>query len=285
MTRTLKKEPAIVITAFGTTTKASATYDYFEAQLKKELPEKYKGYRIEWAFTSEIVRERANKKLKEAGSDKRFLSLPQVLANLDAEGYRKVAIQPLLIFPGQEYEEVLNIIAAFEKLGLKIEHGGTLLHEWDSVEDAVKILEGEFLKPDDGANILVAHGSPETFAQSNATYLGLDRYLTGKYDNVFIGGVDGILTREQALKKAKAYPVKKIKLIPFMYVAGVHIMDDIMGDDPNSWSAELKKSGFDVETIYVDYNGEKLHKGLGFYDDINRMFFGRLKMALKKLEE
>ncbi|MBF0472587.1 MAG: hypothetical protein HQK93_02485, partial [Nitrospirae bacterium] len=41
MTRTLKTDPAIVIVAFGTTTKASSTYDFFDKQLKKELPDKY----------------------------------------------------------------------------------------------------------------------------------------------------------------------------------------------------------------------------------------------------
>lgn len=32
MTRTIKKEPAIVIAAFGTTTKARVTYEFFDAQ-------------------------------------------------------------------------------------------------------------------------------------------------------------------------------------------------------------------------------------------------------------
>ncbi|MDH5297494.1 MAG: hypothetical protein OEV91_00560, partial [Desulfobulbaceae bacterium] len=68
MTRTLKKEPAIVIVAFGTTTKAQVTYDFFEEQLRRELPEPFKRLKIVWAFTSEIVRERANAKFKKEGS-------------------------------------------------------------------------------------------------------------------------------------------------------------------------------------------------------------------------
>ncbi|RMG68112.1 MAG: hypothetical protein D6710_10565, partial [Nitrospirae bacterium] len=42
-TRTLKKAPAIVLAAFGTTTKAMVTFEYFEEQLKKSLPERYKN--------------------------------------------------------------------------------------------------------------------------------------------------------------------------------------------------------------------------------------------------
>ncbi|HLC16550.1 MAG TPA: hypothetical protein VJL89_10035, partial [Thermodesulfovibrionia bacterium] len=86
MTRTLKQEPAIVIVAFGTTTKAQKTYDFFEEQLRKELPAEYGSLKIQWAFTSEIVRERTNKQFKESGSQKRYYSLMQVLANLEDEG-------------------------------------------------------------------------------------------------------------------------------------------------------------------------------------------------------
>jgi len=71
MTRTLKEEPAIVIAAFGTTTRAQVTFDYFEKQLRESLPARYKNLEIAWAFTSEIVRESANKRFREQGIDKR----------------------------------------------------------------------------------------------------------------------------------------------------------------------------------------------------------------------
>lgn len=290
MTRTLKKEPAIIIAAFGTTTKARVTYDFFEAQLRKELPEKYRHLKIVWAFTSEIVRERVNARFEKAGNDERYLSLPQVLANLENEGYRKVAVQSLHIFPGQEFEDLEREIAAFRMIGLHIEYGGTLLHEWPWVFATVDVLEKEFLAPSEGYNVLVAHGTPETFAGSNATYLGLDRYLSRKYPNVVAGGVDGVLTREQALDVVKASPLKRARLIPFMYVAGDHIMNDIMGETPDkdgdlSWALELERAGVKVDTVYIEYRGERCFKGLGFYEEINRRYIGQLVENLKRLEE
>jgi sirohydrochlorin cobaltochelatase len=289
MTRTLKKEPAIVIAAFGTTTKAQATYDFFEAQLKKELPQEYKNLRIYWAFTSEIVREKANKKFKEAGLDKKYLSLLQVLANLEDEGYRKIAVQPLHIFPGQEYEELTSIITLFRHLGLRISYGGTLLHKWPEAYNVIHILEKEFLPSSQGCTVLVAHGTPLTFPGSNSTYLGLDRYISSKYTTVFTGSVEGVLTREQALDNAKKCEQKKMKFIPFMYVAGDHIMNDIMGTEPDdeegpSWAMEMKQAGFDIEIPFITYKEKKLYKGLGFYPEINRMFIEMLLKSLKKLE-
>ena len=288
MTRTLKKEPAIVIVAFGTTTRAQATYDFFEEQLRRELPARYRNLEIAWAFTSEIVRERANKRFAEAGSAKRYHSLAQTLANLEDEGYRKIALQSLHIFPGQEYEDMEKVIEAFRTLGLRIEYGGALLHEWPWVFDTVSVLEQHFLAPDEGCNVLVAHGTPETFPGSNATYLGLDRYLSRKYSNVFVGGVDGVLTRGQALAQAKRYPVKRVRLIPFMYVAGDHIMNDIMGTEPDdegvpSWAMELQQAGLTVDTVETEYRGERYFKGLGFYRKINHMLIEQLLESLERL--
>lgn len=287
MNRTFKTGPVVVLTAFGTTTKAQVTYDYFEQQLQEELPEKFKEVVIRWAFTSEIVRERANKKFKEAGLEKRYRSLAQVLANLEDEGYRKIIVQPLHIFPGQEHEDVKKVVQAFDLIGLDIRLGGTLLHQWSSVFEAVSALEAEFLGGDVGCNILVAHGTPETFPGSNSTYLGLDRYISTAYSNVYIGGVDGILTRNQALNKAKQCTPQRVRLVPFMFVAGDHIMNDIMGsemkDDQLSWAMELENAGVLVDSVQQSYQEEALYKGLGFYPGINSIFIREIVENLENL--
>ncbi len=260
MTRSIKQDPAIVIAAFGTTTKARVTFDFIEKQLKSTRS--LKKHTIHWAFTSEIVRERANKAFAKKGVKTRYLSLLQVLANLESEGYRKIVVQPLHIFPGQEYVETKKVVEAFRTLGLRIEFGHTLLHEWPYVHEAIDALEPTFLKPNQGCNVIVAHGTPKTFPGSNATYLGLDRYISQKYKNVFVGAVEGILTRDQTLSKAKACKPKSVKFIPFMLVAGDHIMNDIMskeGDEEGvpSWSTEMKQARFNVSTLHMRYKGKK----------------------------
>ncbi len=290
MTRTLKKEPAIVIVAFGTTTKAKATFDFFNEQMMKDLSQKYRHLHIEWAFTSEIIRGITNKRFREKGVKERYKSLLQVLADLEDEGYRKVAIQPLHIFPGQEYHEMIKIIEAFRTLGLRIEYGGTLLHRWEYLEELMPEIEKGFLKVDKGCNILIAHGTPQTFPTSNITYIGLDRNLKNKYKNVFIGSVDGVLTRNEALNKARACKEKRIRMVPFMYVAGDHIMNDIMGTEPDdegvlSWTMELQKEGFRVDAATFEYKGEKYFKGLGFYKSINHHFIHQLEESLKRLKK
>ncbi|VAX29932.1 Sirohydrochlorin cobaltochelatase CbiK @ Sirohydrochlorin ferrochelatase activity of CbiK [hydrothermal vent metagenome] len=292
-TMTLKKDPAIVIAAFGTTTRAQATYDFFDEQLKKELPAKYRNYEIRWAFTSEIVRERANKKFEKAGIKKRYLSLAQVVSNLEDEGYRKIVVQPLHIFPGIEYESVLGMVEGlrevFKDFNLRIKTGEPLLQYWWDLEEVAEILKPDLLKSGEGCNVLASHGTGETAVGSNITYLGLERVLSLKYDNTFLGSVEGITSRESALAKAKACKSKTVKFIPFMYVAGDHVMNDIMGSEPEddgelSWSLEMKKAGFRTEATTINYKGKEYFKGLGFYPEVNRIYIKGIVRLLKKFE-
>jgi sirohydrochlorin cobaltochelatase len=289
LTRTLEKGPAIVIVAFGTTTDASETYDSFSAQLQKELPEAWRKAPVTWAYTSEIVRERANKHFAEQGDPRRYKSLIQVLADLEDQGYRRIAVQSLHIFPGQEYEEMEKQIAAFRGLGLRIEYGGTLLQRWDMLFSAVNAVAADFLPAPEGCTLLVTHGTPQTFPGSNSTYLGLDRYLNQIYGTkVALGTIDGIISRQEALGRVKGCTPAKVRMVPFMYVAGDHIMNDIMGDKPDkegtpSWAMELVKAGVKVETVTTDYQGRQVVKGLGFYPEINRILIQQLAGSLERL--
>ena len=290
MTRTLQKGPALVIVAFGTTTDARETYDFFENQLQQELPEPWRQAPISWAYTSEIVRERANKQFAEKGVPQRYRSLIQVLADLEDQGYRQIAVQSLHIFPGQEYEDMEKEIAAFRGLGLRIEYGGTLLHKWDMLFETISAVAPEFLPTTEGCTLLVSHGTPETFSGANSTYLGLDRYLRQKYDKVYAGTVDGVLTREQAMAQAKTCSPARVKIVPFMYVAGDHIMNDIMGNKADkegapSWAMELQGAGLKVDTVSTEYLGRKVFKGLGFYPEINRIFIKQLVESLGRLRQ
>lgn len=292
-TRTLKKEPAIVLAAFGTTTKAMVTFDYFEEQLRKELPDKYKNLRIEWAFTSEIVRERANKKFKNQGINKRFRSLAQVISDLEDEGYRKIVVQPLHIFPGIEYESVLRmvngLVEAFRDYDLQIKVGSPLLAHWESLEKVVNVMKETLLPPEKGCNVLVGHGTGETHVGSNITYLGLERLLKTYYSNAFLGTVEGVPSRTEVLDEARKCNPKRIRFVPFMFVAGDHIMNDIMGQEPGddgelSWALEMQRAGFKVEAPTVTYKGKVYYKGLGFYPEIDRIFVKSIVRKLKEFE-
>jgi sirohydrochlorin cobaltochelatase len=279
-TRSLQGKPAVLLAAFGTSTRAQVTYDAFENQLRHAIP----GLEIRWAFTSEVIRERVNERAAKAGSGKRLLSLPQALADLEADGYTRVAVQPLHITPGEEYEELLRTVERFP--GLRIEVGETLLHRWKGVSAVLQALSSDFLREEEGCNVVVAHGSPTTSAASNVTLLGLERYLQRRHPNAFLGTIDGIVTRADALSAAKAYPGSRVRFIPLMFVGGDHVMNDVMGErrkEEPSWRAELEAAGKSADILIVELSGERYYKGLGFYPEVNELFIREIGRALARL--
>jgi sirohydrochlorin cobaltochelatase len=276
LTRTLQDKPAVVLAAFGTSTKAEATYGAFERQLKEALP----GYEVRWAFTSEVIREKVNARRAKEGVPERLKSLPQALADLEAEGYRRVAVQPLHVFPGEEYEEVLREVRGFP--GLRIEVGETLLHRWESVRAVVDVLARDFLSPEQGCNVLVAHGSPTTAASSNTVLLGIDRYLSRRYPNAFLGCVEGIVTREDTLAAAKAHPGRRVRFLPLLFVGGDHVMTDVMGGE-GSWRAEVAAAGKETDIPTVELAGETQYRGLGLMPEVSRIFVREVERTLGRL--
>ena len=143
-------KPAIVLVAFGTSTKAFETYKYFEDKVRERFPD----HEIRWAYTSNIVRE----KLKEE-QQRELPDLAQTLADLKAAGFTQVAVQSLHVVPGEEWEKTEKI--AKETPGLKIALGKPLL---SSLADRKKVLEALTkdipVNSKETAILLVGHGSP-----------------------------------------------------------------------------------------------------------------------------
>ena len=274
--------PPIVLVAFGTSTKAQVTFDHIDREIKKAFPD----HEIRWAFTSSIIRKKMNRIYREKGVKKELKSLLQVLADLQAEGYRKVVVQSLHVFPGEEWVHILH---QGEMEGLKISFGEPLFATWEDVNRVLDELEKEIPDPKEGCAVLAGHGTPSTHsAPSTAIYLALDRLIHSRFENCFLGSVEGIPSREDALKKAKAYPGKHVRIIPLMLVAGDHVMNDIMGEEPGdegepSWAMELKEAGKVVDAPTVSISGSTYFKGLGFYPVTIEIIKEHIEHALRDL--
>jgi len=278
----LKKKPAIVLCAFGTSTKAKVTFDVIDREVKAHFP----GYHIVWAFTSDIIIHKVNQIYKRRHLHKKLYNLQEVLAKLYAEGYRKVVVQPLHIFPGTEYDKVVDICKKFP--GLRIVVGEPLFYRWERINEVLEDVSKEFLKPNEGLNILVAHGTPVTIVKDNITYLGLDWIVRHRYKNVLVGTVEGVPTAEEVLNEAKHYPVKRVRFIPFMLVAGDHIMHDIMGknlEEEKSWRERLEEAGIHVECVTTQVHGKIYYKGLGLYPRVVKLFIESIERCLKIMKE
>ncbi|MCL4503395.1 MAG: sirohydrochlorin cobaltochelatase [Deltaproteobacteria bacterium] len=261
------QEPAIVLTAFGTTTAAADTYRYIEEKVRARFP----GHEIRWAFTSNKVRRKVA-----AEQGKELKTLPQALKELQVAGYQSVAVQSLHVVPGKEWDEVVQ--ASRQVPGLKVALGQPLLNAKPDEERVLAALSKTF--PADLKNtavVLVGHGTPNSRAQR--TYLDFDQLLRARYpgQNVYLGVVQvGQPSQDETLAAVKLGGAAMVRLVPFLLVAGEHVNNDILGDGPESWKSKLVAQG--ISRV------EGVRRGLGYNDDIIKVYLDHLEIALKDLE-
>jgi len=268
----LKTRPAIIVVTFGTSSHAERPIEIFQQQVEKQFSE----YEIFWAYSSNIICRKKN-----------LPSLQETLAKVEAAGFRKAVVQPLHIFPGTEYQQIAETCQFFP--GLRVFVSETLLHRWSYIKETLAVVEKEFLAPTDGLNILALHGTPLVADPVNSAYLGLEKLVTDRYPNVLAASIEGVPDYEAVLTGIKhkklAEHYDKIKIIPMMYLAGMHAEEDLMGSKKKeSWRLILESMGFTVECPMVQHKGTEYFKGLAYYPEIISFFTERLQRNLEIAE-
>lgn len=266
-----KKEtkPAILLVTFGTSVdRAKASFDNIDKQVKAAFP----GVEVRWAYTSKIIRH----KLAKQGTQ---IDSPEMaLARLMDEGYTQVAVQSLHMIPGAEFHEIdanarlfAQMAGGFNKLKVSM----PLLISDESMDEALKVVMSQVVPKERKAGeavILMGHG---THHPSDAIYSAL-MYKAQKMDpNFFVGTVEGHPTFEEIRDMLVEKKIKKAYLVPFMTVAGDHAMNDMAGDEPDSWKSQLAAVG--IKSVPV-------MKGLGEVDAIDAMWIKHLKFAMAHMK-
>ena len=262
----------ILIASFGTSMpEARKAIDNLVDSAKKSFPDA----EVRLAFTSNIIRRKIAREQN--------IEVPtpvEALAGMNDEGFTHVYVMPTHIIPGEEYDEMRNVVDAFASLkgkyGFKrIELGTPYLHSVPDCDLMARILMNRFapyLKQRGTAIVLMGHGTPHHIA--NAMYsqlqLSLDRAAHGKF---FLGTVEAAPTIEDVIRELKRNPsIKKLVISPLMIVAGDHANNDLAGaDDDESWLNLLKKAGYRNIEPYLVGLGEDPQMAKVFVDRIREM--------------
>lgn len=264
----LKEKPAIVIATFGTSSRAQAPLEIFRQQLETHFSE----YEIFWAYTSNIICRKKN-----------LPSLQTTLAQVETAGFRKAIVQPLHIFPGTEYQQMAETCEYFP--GVRVFLSETLFHRWNFVKETLAVIESNFLQPEEGLNLLALHGTPLTADSVNIVYLGFAKLVADLYPNVLAASIEGVPDSDAVMaainRDGFVDKYRKIRIIPMMYLAGMHAEDDLMGSDDKSWRTILEKMGFSVDCQMVEYGNEQLFKGLAYYPEVISFFTDRLRRSIQ----
>ncbi len=262
---------AILVVSFGTT--YADTRKACIESVENKLADAFPGYTVRRAFTSRMVMRRLAERDGIVVDNER-----QALDRLLAEGYTEVYVQSLHIVAGAEYEKVRRIVSeyAHARKFQRLTMGRPLLYymgqeeQPDDYAAAISAIE-PLDTADDEAIVFMGHGGVHP---ANAAYAVLQMKLqeAGK-NNVFIYTVEGFPSLERIMEQLRERAIKKVRLQPFMLVAGDHAVNDMAGDEEDSAVSILTAAGF---AVTVSLNG------LGENPAIQDIYVSHLQDAMDK---
>ena len=253
---TIAKTP-IVLTAFGTTTKAMDTYNYMD----KIIRERFSNHKIEWAYSSRMVRD-FSKKRKNID----LKSPQQVLSDLVAEGYPWSIVQSIHLICGNEFDRLVEEI---QHVPIRTSAGLPLLHSPKDYDRVAAAIGGLLPELKEECVIMAGHGTDHPMW---AAFIAFEHKLQELYgSDIRVGMIENKDSCERIVQAVKESGKKKVLLIPFMLVAGVHFKEDLVGNNEDSWKNRIESEGIEVRAI---------DKGLGFYLPIVEIFIDHIEDAL-----
>ncbi len=86
-----------------------------------------------------------------------------------------------------------------------------------------------------------------------------------------IGTVEADPSYEDVLKKLEGMGASKVILVPLMVVAGDHAINDLAGEEENSWKRRLMSAGYQVQVI---------QRGLGELDNIQQLYVRHVRKMI-----
>lgn len=223
---------AQVLAVFGSTVPgAEASYRAIEDAMRERHPE----LPLFRACTSYAVRSKCAAAAP---------SLPGVLMRLVREGYAAANLVVGFLSAGEEYHKVRSEAAAF---GPQLELCVTrppLLDRAGLRRFLGAVLAGLPERAPDECVLFMGHG--HAGGRSDFQYMAAASELAGLDPALHLACVEGEPSFEPVLPELRG---KRVRLVPFMLVAGDHALSDMAGDGPESWKRRLEAAGYETECV------------------------------------
>jgi len=279
-------ENELLVVSFGTSFNDSRAKDI--GGIEKALAAAYPDWSVRRAFTAQIIINHIY-----ARDGEKIDNVDQALARAVDNGVKNLVIQPTHLMHGAEYDELTEALDGYKDKFESVKIAEPLLGEVgkdatvinEDKEAVAKAITAEAVKTagydsldaaakDGTAFVFMGHGTSHT---ANVTYDQMQTQMENlKYDNVFIGTVEGLPEDTElnaVIEAVKGKGYKKVILRPLMVVAGDHANNDMAGDDDDTWKSVFKADGsFDsvdcqiaglgsikeVQDVYVAHTGAVL---------------------------
>ncbi len=244
---------AILMVHFGTTQEdtRAKTIDVLNRLAKDKFPD----FEHREAWTSRIVIR------KMAAKGVRVDNPAEALQKLANEGFTHVVVQSSNVIEGIEMEALRRDVYAARDNFKDIRVGQPLLYSTRDYEVVVKSLKQ--YQPKGSSLLLVGHG---TYTPATAQY-AMAQYVIDAmgYKKMHVGTIEGYPDFDAVASRIDS---KRVVLMPFMFVAGVHAKKDIDGD----WRSEMSDMGYDVSVLQM---------GLGEIKEVQELYMEHLDFAFE----
>ena len=246
---------ALLVVSFGTSVPETREKTIFA--LERELAAAFPDRKFYRAWTSGVIRKKI---LRTEGLD--IDSVHQALERMAADGIEDLLVQPTHLLDGEENRLMTEAIQAAAGSFKTIAIGAALLATQEDIAALAQVMQE--ISPeleDDELFAWMGHGSEEMKVNVYDALNGL--FAARGCRNVVVGtvefdpGVDIVLERIRALQPRKTY------LAPLMVVAGDHAINDMAGQEDDSWRALAVKEG----TVPVC-----ILRGLGEYAAVRQLY-------------
>ena len=272
--RHYSKETAIILSCFGSVIEQDK-YFKFEEYIK----EQFAGTPVFTAFSSKMV----IKALAKEG--KVYKNLPQVMADVDMEGYKRYIVVSVNIFPTDEHEVLIRMVKGFREFSLaNIRYTNALLTKTKETSNYLNFLDSSIRKnTPDSINLYIIHGVPvlNLAGLESVNYVSgfLQRInernitcsLEGEYP--FFAIKDAI--KREILAITKGSKDIKVNIVPLLLVSGNHYDKDMreIADEVAQYA--------DADIVASINNDEKFNL-LG-QDEVREIFRDNIAVEIKKL--
>ena len=196
-------------------------------------------------------------------------SLDEAFARMNADAVDDLVVATMCLMQGGEMRKIVEAARAWAAQGNRaVRVAQPLMASPADHAAAARAIADEFSDmSDDEALLLMGHGSPlgpnDLYADVQAELRALDK------GNFFVATVEGEPAFEDVLPLVKDSGVARVRLAPFMIVAGDHARNDMAGGD-DSWASQLSSQGLEVEVVL---------KGLGEYQAIQQLVVDHARSA------
>lgn len=254
-------QKGILVVSFGTSYEETRKQSI--GQIEEDIRISFPKHKVYQAYTSPRIRQNLMKK------GEVVCSVEEALERIKENGIKELVIQPTFIINGKEYDAMCHQVKKYQDAFSVLAIGKPLL---DTTMDYFKVARA-FVKSlgkidEDEAIVCMGHGTEHFMSIS---YAALDYvFKEREHKGIYMATIEAYPGIENVITLLKAKPYKKVRIVPFMIVAGHHATKDMRGE--NGWEEKLRKEGYEVSTVM---------RGLGEIPEMRGLFVEHINACLK----